>query len=224
MLAKLEDSFIDKHLFHLSLTHSSWVNESNNHDCQSNERLEFLGDAVIDAVIAQSLYEKYPDFNEGDLTKLRSNIVSGVSLANVARELDIGNYLLLGKGEEGSGGRNKESNLANAFEALVGALFLDRGYSTASQFILQNLNIESPINCLMKNHKDSKTDFQILVQSKTSFTPYYKLISKDGPDHDPVFVVEVLVGDKVIGNGVGTSINKAEMQAAANALIIFQNS
>ncbi|MBA39427.1 MAG: ribonuclease III [SAR202 cluster bacterium] len=224
MLAKLEDSFIDKHLFHLSLTHSSWVNESNNGDCQSNERLEFLGDAVIDAVIAQSLYEKYPDFNEGDLTKLRSNIVSGVSLANVARELDIGNYLLLGKGEEGSGGRNKESNLANAFEALVGALFLDRGYSTASQFILQNLNIESPINCLMKNHKDSKTDFQILVQSKTSFTPYYKLISKDGPDHDPVFVVEVLVGDKVIGNGVGTSINKAEMQAAANALIIFQNS
>ena len=224
MLAKLEDSFIDKHLFHLSLTHSSWVNESNNDDCQSNERLEFLGDAVIDAVIAQSLYEKYPDFNEGDLTKLRSNIVSGVSLANVARELDIGNYLLLGKGEEGSGGRNKESNLANAFEALVGALFLDRGYSTASQFILQNLNIESPINCLMKNHKDSKTDFQILVQSKTSFTPYYKLISKDGPDHDPVFVVEVLVGDKVIGNGVGTSINKAEMQAAANALIIFQNS
>ena len=92
MLAKLEDSFIDKHLFHLSLTHSSWVNESNNHDCQSNERLEFLGDAVIDAVIAQSLYEKYPDFNEGDLTKLRSNIVSGVSLANVARELDMGNY------------------------------------------------------------------------------------------------------------------------------------
>ena len=224
MLSKLEDSFIDKHLFRLSLTHSSWVNESNNHDCQSNERLEFLGDAVIDAVIAQSLYEKYPDFNEGDLTKLRSNIVSGVSLANVARELDMGNYLLLGKGEEGSGGRNKESNLANAFEALVGALFLDRGYSIASQFILQNLNIGSPINCLMKNHKDSKTDFQILVQSKTSFTPYYKLISKDGPDHDPIFVVEVLVGDKVIGNGVGTSINKAEMQAAANALIIFQNS
>ena len=224
MLSKLEDSFIDKHLFRLSLTHSSWVNESNNHDCQSNERLEFLGDAVIDAVIAQSLYEKYPDFNEGDLTKLRSNIVSGVSLANVARELDIGNYLLLGKGEEGSGGRNKESNLANAFEALVGALFLDRGYSIASQFILQNLNIGSPINCFMKNHKDSKTDFQILVQSKTSFTPYYKLISKDGPDHDPIFVVEVLVGDKVIGNGVGTSINKAEMQAAANALIIFQNS
>ena len=224
MLSKLEDSFIDKHLFRLSLTHSSWVNESNNHDCQSNERLEFLGDAVIDAVIAQSLYEKYPDFDEGDLTKLRSNIVSGVSLANVARELDMGNYLLLGKGEEGSGGRNKESNLANAFEALVGALFLDRGYSIASQFILQNLNIGSPINCFTKNHKDSKTDFQILVQSKTSFTPYYKLISKDGPDHDPIFVVEVLVGDKVIGNGVGTSINKAEMQAAANALIIFQNS
>ena len=224
MLAKLEDSFIDKHLFHLSLTHSSWVNESNNHDCQSNERLEFLGDAVIDAVIAQSLYGKYPNFTEGDLTKLRSSIVSGVSLARVARELGMGNHLLLGKGEDASGGRNKESNLANAFEALVGALFLDRGYSIASQFILQNLNIGSPINCFMKNHKDSKTDFQILVQSKTSFTPYYKLISKDGPDHDPIFVVEVLVGDKVIGNGVGTSINKAEMQAAANALIIFQNS
>jgi len=224
MLSKLEDSFIDKHLFRLSLTHSSWVNESNNHDCQSNERLEFLGDAVIDAVIAQSLYEKYPDFTEGDLTKLRSNIVNGVSLAKVARELGLGNHLLLGKGEEASGGRNKESNLANAFEALAGALFLDRGYSAASQFILQNLNIESPDIRGVKSHNDSKTDLQTLVQSKTSFTPYYKLISKDGPDHDPVFVVEVLVGDKVIGNGVGTSINKAEMQAAANALIIFQNS
>ena len=223
MLVKVEHSFIDKHLFHLSLTHSSWVNESNNRDCQSNERLEFLGDAVIDAVIAQSLYEKYPDFTEGDLTKLRSNIVSGVSLAKVARELGLGNHLLLGKGEETSGGRNKDSNLANAFEALVGALFLDRGYSAASQFILQNLNIESPDIRGVKSHNDSKTDLQTLVQSKTSFTPYYKLISKDGPDHDPTFVVEVRVEDKVMGTGVGTSINKAEMEAAANALTRFQN-
>ena len=223
MLVKVEHSFIDKHLFHLSLTHSSWVNESNNRDCQSNERLEFLGDAVIDAVIAQSLYEKYPDFTEGDLTKLRSNIVSGVSLAKVARELGLGNHLLLGKGEETSGGRNKDSNLANAFEALVGALFLDRGYSAASQFILQNLNIESPDIRGVKSHNDSKTDLQTLVQSKTSFTPYYKLISKDGPDHDPTFIVEVRVEDKVMGTGVGTSINKAEMEAAANALTRFQN-
>ena len=223
MLVKVEHSFIDKHLFHLSLTHSSWVNESNNRDCQSNERLEFLGDAVIDAVIAQSLYEKYPDFTEGDLTKLRSNIVSGVSLAKVARELGLGNHLLLGKGEEASGGRNKDSNLANALEALVGALFLDRGYPAASQFILQNLNIESPDNSCVKSHNDSKTDLQTLVQSKTLFTPYYKLISKDGPDHDPTFVVEVRVEDKVMGTGVGTSINKAEMEAAANALTRFQN-
>ena len=223
MLVKVEHSFIDKHLFHLSLTHSSWVNESNNRDCQSNERLEFLGDAVIDAVIAQSLYEKYPDFTEGDLTKLRSNIVSGVSLAKVARELGLGNHLLLGKGEETSGGRNKDSNLANAFEALVGALFLDRGYSAASQFILQNLNIESPDTRGMKSHNDSKTDLQTLVQSKTSLTPVYELISKDGPDHDPTFIVEVRVEDKVMGTGVGTSINKAEMKAAANALTRFQN-
>ena len=165
----VQHCFIDKILFPLRLTHSSWFNESNNHDCQSNERLEFLGDAVIDAVIAQSLYEKYPDFTEGDLTKLRSNIVNGVSLAKVARELGLGNYLLLGKGEEASGGRNKESNLANAFEALVGALFLDRGYSAASQFILQNLNIESPDIRGVKSHNDSKTDLQTLVQSKTSF-------------------------------------------------------
>ena len=223
MLVKVEHSFIDKHLFHLSLTHSSWVNESNNRDCQSNERLEFLGDAVIDAVIAQSLYEKYPDFTEGDLTKLRSNIVSGVSLAKVARELGLGNHLLLGKGEETSGGRNKDSNLANAFEALVGALFLDRGYSAASQFILQNLNIESPDTRGMKSHNDSKTDLQTLVQSKTSLTPVYELISKDGPDHDPTFVVGVKVGDKVMGTGVGSSINKADMEAAANALTRFQN-
>jgi ribonuclease-3 len=113
--------------------------------------------------------------------------------------------------------------LANALEALVGALFLDRGYPAASQFILQNLNIESPDNSCVKSHNDSKTDLQTLVQSKTSFTPFYKLISKDGPDHDPTFVVEVKVGDKVMGTGVGTSINKAEMEAAANALTRFQN-
>jgi ribonuclease-3 len=223
MLAKIEHSFIDKQLFRLSLTHSSWVNESKNRDCESNERLEFLGDAVIDAVIAQSLYEKYPNFTEGDLTKLRSNIVSGVSLAKVARELGMGNRLLLGKGEDGSGGRNKDSNLANAFEALVGALFLDRGYPVASQFVVQNLNIESAGTSCVKSHNDSKTDLQILVQSKTSLTPYYKLIAKEGSDHEPTFIVEVLVGDKIMGTGVGTSINKAETEAAANALTRFQN-
>ena len=223
MLAKVEHSFIDKKLFHLSLTHSSWVNESGGRDGHSNERLEFLGDAVIDAVIAKSLYKKYPDFDEGNLTKLRSTIVSGVSLAKVARGLGMGNYLLLGKGEEASGGRNKDSNLANAFEALVGALLLDRGYSAASQFVLKNLNIESPGTGFVKGRNDPKTDLQILVQSKTSFTPYYQLISREGPDHNPIFVVDVLVEDKVMGNGVGPSISKAEMQAAANALTKFQN-
>ena len=223
MLAKVEHKFIDKELFHMSLTHSSWVNESGGREGHSNERLEFLGDAVIDAVIARSLYEEYPDFNEGDLTKLRSNIVSGVSLAKVARRLGMGNYLLLGKGEEASGGRDKDSNLANAFEALVGALLLDRGYAASSQFVLQNLNIESPGTGFWKGRNDPKTDLQILVQSKTSFTPDYKLISRDGPDHNPIFVVDVLIGDKVMGNGVGSSISKAEMQAAANALTKFQN-
>ena len=223
MLAKVEHKFIDKELFHMSLTHSSWVNESDGREDHSNERLEFLGDAVIDAVIAQSLYEKFPDFNEGDLTKLRSNIVSGVSLAKVARKLGMGNYLLLGKGEEASGGRDKDSNLANAFEASVGALLLDRGYAAASQFVLQNLNIESPGTGFVKGRNDPKTDLQILVQSKTSFTPDYKLISRDGPDHNPIFVVDVLIGDKIMGNGVGSSISKAEMQAAANALTKFQN-
>ena len=171
MLAKVEHSFIDKELFHLSLTHSSWVNESGGRDGHSNERLEFLGDAVIDAVIAKSLYKKYPDFDEGNLTKLRSTIVSGVSLAKVARGLGMGNYLLLGKGEEASGGRNKDSNLANAFEALVGALLLHRGYSAASQFVLKNLNIESPGTGFVRGRNDPKTDLQILVQSKKSVTP-----------------------------------------------------
>ena len=135
----------------------------------------------------------------------------------------MGNYLLLGKGEEASGGRDKDSNLANAFEALVGALLLDRGYAAASQFVLQNLNIESPGTGFVKGRNDPKTDLQILVQSKTSFTPDYKLISRDGPDHNPIFVVDVLIGDKIMGNGVGSSISKAEMQAAANALTKFQN-
>lgn len=215
MCPNIENWFIDKNLFALGLTHSSWVNEAKDPGIESNERLEFLGDAILDAAVGQFLYMEYPNYSEGDLTKLRSSIVSGNSLSEAARALGLGEHLVLGKGEEASGGRDKDSNLANVFEALVGALFLDRGYDVASRFILENLDIESKI---VSDGNDSKTELQIVVQAKCGMTPHYRIISKVGPDHQPTFKVEVLIGERVIATGKGTSRTRAEMHAASRAL------
>ena len=142
MLPNIENRFDDQSLFRLSMTHSSWVNESKDLGIESNERLEFLGDAVLDVVVGQYLYTEYPNHPEGDLTRFRSYIVSGAALSEVGRLLGIGQYLVLGKGEEASGGRDKDSNLANAYEAVVGALFLDGGFEVAKDFIF-----EISLNC-----------------------------------------------------------------------------
>ncbi len=221
MFENLKKRFTDKNLLRMGLTHSSWVNEYKTSETQSNERLEFLGDAVIDAVIAEIVYSRCPDCSEGDLTKLRSNIVNGTSLAVAARKLSLGNYLYLGRGEEASGGRDKDSNLADAYEALVGALFLDGGYIGAKEFILENLNVGCIDLETVTNSNDSKTELQIVVQAKFSVPPFYRIISKEGPDHDPRFVVEVLVDGEVLATGEGTSRNRAEMEAASKALRIL---
>ena len=221
MLEDLEKRFIDKNLLTLGLTHSSWVNESKSLGIQSNERLEFLGDAVIDAVIAQALYNECPDCSEGDLTKLRSNVVNGISLAEAAKKLNLGDYLYLGKGEEVSGGRDRNTNLANAFEALVGALFLDRGYTKAREFILENLDIKAIDLEAISNKNDPKTELQIVAQGKFLDTPVYRVVSKEGPDHNPRFFVEVLIEGEVVATGEGTSRNRAEMKAATIALRIL---
>jgi len=221
MLPNIEDKFDDQSLFKLSVTHSSWVNESKDLNIQSNERLEFLGDAILDAVVAQYLYSKYPNETEGDLTKFRSHLVSGFALAEVGRDLGIGDYLVLGKGEEASGGREKDSNLANAFEAIVGALFLDGGYEMARVFILETLDIEEKSAALITGGNDPKTQLQMLVQAKCAVAPHYRIISRDGLDHKPIFIVEVLVGEKVITTGQGSSRNRAEMEAASKALMML---
>ena len=218
MFPNIENRFDDQSLFRLSMTHSSWVNESKGLDIQSNERLEFLGDAVLDAVVGQYLYAKYPNHPEGALTQFRSNIVSGAALAELSRLLGIGPYLVLGKGEDASGGRDKDSNLANAFEALVGALFIDGGFEVAKGFILESIDIQARNPELIDSQHDSKTKLQMAVQAKSSVPPHYRVISKEGPDHEPTFVVEVLIGEKVITTGKGTSRNRAEMQAASRAL------
>lgn len=221
MFENLKKRFNDHNLLRMSLTHSSWVNESKTTGTQSNERLEFLGDAVIDAVIAEVVYSRCPDCSEGDMTKLRSNIVNGPSLAVAARKLSLGDYLYLGRGEEASGGKEKDSNLADAYEALVGALFLDGGYAAAREFILENLDVGCIDLETVINSNDSKTELQIAVQAKFSVPPFYRIISKEGPDHDPSFVVEVLVDGEVLATGEGTSRNRAEMEAASKALGIL---
>jgi len=200
------------------MRHPSWVNESQNPKQESNERLEFLGDAVIYAVIAETVYEKYPDFDEGELTTLRSSVVKGDYLAKVSRKLGIGDQLLLGNGEEGSGGRNKDSNLANAFEALVGAFFLDRGYLNAKEFILENLDVMSKRSQRIASKNDPKTELMSITQSKFSVSPHYRIARKYGPPHKPTFIVEVLIGEKVIATGKSTSRNRAEKEAASKAI------
>ena len=218
MFLNIENRFDDQSLFRLSMTHSSWVNEAKDLAIQSNERLEFLGDAVLDAVVGQYLYTQYPNHSEGDLTKFRSHIVSGSALSEVGRLLGIGQYLVLGKGEEASGGRDKDSNLANAYEAVVGALFIDGGFDVAKDFIFESMDIKSKSAVLVSSENDSKTQLQMAVQAKCAVAPHYRVISKDGPDHKPTFVVEVLIGEKVITTGKGTSRNRAEMEAASRAL------
>ena len=212
----LKKKFIDKDLLTLALTHKSWVNEHPGKR-ESNERLEFLGDAVLEFVISRELYKKSPDKEEGDLTALRANLVNTVSLASVAKRLGMGELLLLSKGEEQEGGRKNPSLLANTIEAIIGALFLDQGTKKASKFIEENILSELP-NIVSKPLKDAKSRLQELVQARGFATPKYEVVSESGPDHAKKFLVAVLVDKKSWGKGEGKNKSEAAQMAAKKAL------
>lgn len=215
-MKSLPDIFEDKTLFDQALTHRSWVNEHKGIR-QSNERLEFLGDAVLEFVVSRELFKLFPEKEEGYLTALRANIVNTVSLAKVAEDLKLGEGIFLSKGEEEGGGRQNSSLLADTVEAIIGAIFIDQGISKAEDFIQQYL-----LNNLEKRTqeplKDPKSQLQEFVQSRSLPTPKYKVVKEYGPDHDKKFVIEVLVGDSSWGRGEGKSKALAEQEAAGQAL------
>ena len=211
-------SFKDPSLLEQALVHSSYVNENPGLALTSNERLEFLGDAVLGSVIAEKLYHDLPLFTEGEMTKLRATLVQRDSLARVARAIGLGDYLYLGKGEEASGGQHKPVNLAGALEAVIAAIYLDQGAATAKDFILRLFNKELQKVVSQGAEVNYKSQLQELIQAKEQQTPAYHVIEATGPDHDRRFTVEVKVGDTVLGRGSGRSKKEAETEAARSAL------
>ena len=211
-------SFKDPSLLEQALIHSSYVNENPGLALTSNERLEFLGDAILGSVIAEKLYQDLPSFTEGEMTKLRATLVRRDTLARVARAIGLGDYLYLGKGEESSGGRHKLVNLAGALEAVIAAIYLDQGLATAKNFILRLFSKELQKVVSQGAEVNYKSQLQELVQAKGQQTPAYYVIEAKGPDHDRRFTVEVRVGDTVLGRGSGRSKKEAETEAARSAL------
>ena len=218
MMKNISSLFENKDLFNQALTHRSWVNEHKNIR-SSNERLEFLGDAILEFVVSRELYNSFPDKEEGFLTALRANIVNTVSLSEVAGKMDLGQAIFLSKGEEDGGGRSNASLLADTVEAIIGALFIDGGITKAEEFIKDKILSELDKK-LQEPLKDSKSLLQEYVQSKSLPTPKYKVIEEVGPDHNKRFEIGVLVNDKSWGRGEGKNKASAEQEAARQALML----
>ena len=220
MLTKLEQglgyTFRNKALLENALTHSSYANENRERHLPDNERLEFLGDSILGFVVAEYLYRNFPDKPEGELTRIRADLVCERNLAEAAATIELGSYLLLGHGEEQGGGRKRDSIVSDAMESVIAASFMDGGFAAAKEIIdrliLSNIPKGRPRNF------DYKTAFQELVQRKKDQQIHYELTGESGPDHDKHFEVEVLLNGRAVGRGVGSSKQRAE-QAAAEAAI-----
>ncbi|MFC2047446.1 ribonuclease III [Chloroflexota bacterium] len=214
----LSVSFNDLSRLDQALVHRSYINENPGLALASNERLEYLGDAVLGLVVAEKLYQDFPHFNEGEMTKLRSALVRRDTLARIARTISLGGYLYLGKGEETSGGRHKSANLASALEAVIATIFIDQGLATTRNSILRLFNTELQNIVRQGVGVDCKSQLQELIQARQSQMPAYHLIETMGPDHDRRFTVEVRLGDTLLGRGSGKSKKMAESEAARSAL------
>ena len=217
--AALGLSISDPAPFQQALIHKSFLNEHGGHPADSYERLEFLGDAVLELAVSAELFRRLPSLSEGELTKGRAELVCGESLAGVARRLDLGGLLVLGRGEEANGGRERAPILAAAFEAMVAAVYMDGGFEHARAFILMAMSEE--LDRFFKQggpRENPKSRLQEHVQSLGMPTPRYRVVSVEGPDHNPVFTVEALVGDEAVGEGKGRSRGDAERSAAEDAL------
>ena len=199
-----------------ALTHSSYANERWHNSLLSNERLEFLGDSILGMLVAEYLYRNFPDRPEGDLTRMRADMVCEKTLAVVANRIELGRHLMLGHGEEQGGGRTRDSILADAVESVIAATFLDGGLDAALAFIQRFILVEVPVTKL--HNADYKTKLQELVQKKKNQVLTYQLIGQSGPDHDKKFDVEVSLNDKVVGTGTGSSKKRAEQDAAREAI------
>lgn len=209
-------SFQNITLLQNALTHSSYANERWHNSLMSNERLEFLGDSVLGMVVADHLYRNFPDRPEGELTRMRADMVCEQALSVVAERIDLGKHLLLGRGEEQSGGRNRASILADAVESVIAAMFLDGGMEAAKAFIDRFVLCDVPVTKL--HNADYKTALQEKVQEKKNQTLAYALVGESGPDHDKRFAVQVTLNGNVVGTGTGSSKKRAEQDAARDAM------
>ena len=209
--------FHDRRLLERAMTHKSYINEAHMEKYESNERLEFLGDAVLELVTSEFLFQDEAKFPEGELTRLRASIVCEPALAFCARQLDLGRYLRLGKGEEATGGRNRDSLTSDALEALIGAIYMDGGFTNAKEFIHKVVLGD------LENKKlffDSKTILQEVVQARfRDQRVTYRLMGEEGPDHDKSFRTAVCIGDEIYGTGTGHTKKRAEQEAAYHALL-----
>ncbi|HEY4711785.1 MAG TPA: ribonuclease III [Dehalococcoidia bacterium] len=210
-------SFRRESLLEQAFVHLSYLNENPGFARPSNERLEFLGDAILNFIVAEKLYKEFPKLPEGELTEIRASLVCRDTLAELAFSLKLGDWLLLGRGEEANGGRAKASNLANSMEALIGALYLDQGLAKARKFILRQLKSELEKIRGGKTIPNYKALVQELVQGQRKPTPVYRLVEATGPDHNKQFTAEILVEGEVLGRGTGRSKKAAESQAARAA-------
>ncbi len=219
-------TFRDQSLLTCAFTHRSYANENGGAKGEHNERLEFLGDAILDFLSAALLYDRFPGMNEGDLTALRAAIVKGETLARFARGLGLAEHLLVSRGDDRDGGRTRVPSLAGAFEAIVGALYIDQGLNAAREFACRFLAPE--IECALERKKrlpirarggdDPKTLLQELAQGELRLTPRYRVVSARGPDHAKEFTVEAVIGERVVGRGTGPNKRRAKQEAARKAL------
>ena len=215
---KLGSSFNDKSLLVRALTHSSFLNENPDWSFEDNERLEFLGDAVLDFIVGEYLYHRLPEGREGELTTLRAALVRTETLAGLALGVELGRYLRLGRGEEESGGRERPTILCSAFEAFVGALYLDQGIETVTNFVVKIIAPLTPTTVSQELNKDAKSRLQEWSQRRWHLTPSYRTVAESGPDHAKEFTIEVVIGSRAYGVGTGSSKQTAEQAAALAAL------
>ena len=215
-------TFHDKSLLTRALTHRSYLNENPDLPYLDNERLEFLGDAILDFVAAEYLYQHFPEMSEGDLTSLRAALVKGESLARFAVDLGLPPYLLMSRGEDAAGGRTRAPLLAGAFEAIIGALYLDQGFDAARELVLRFVAPAAEQVHHQRLDRDPKSMLQELSQGHLQVTPQYRLVETRGPDHAKEFTIEVVLKDKAYGRGVGRNKQTAEQEAARVALEILR--
>lgn len=218
---RIKYKFNDISLLIEATCHSSYANERRDENIKSSERLEFLGDAVLSMIVSEYLFKTYPGYEEGVLSRIRREIVDSVSLAAFARQIALGDVLLLGHGEEQLGGRDRQSNLEDAFEALVAAIYLDGGVGAAREFVIPFATATAEKTLSQHKLNDPKTKLQEIVQMGGAASPRYVITGESGPDHKKLFECDVLVENNVMGHGVGASKKEAEKAAAEEALVKY---